>query len=66
LLENGVFAEITYRTYKPPWADHLKIRHSMMVNDLKENNRYGEETILNIQLFTPKLESHFMFLAYEF
>jgi hypothetical protein len=61
LMENGVFARSHAAPTTHPWADYLKIRHSMMVNDLMENNMaiYGENLYAQHSIIYPKLESHF-------
>lgn len=57
----GVFARSHAAPTNHSWADHLKIRHSMMVNDLKENNLeiFGENLYALHSIIYPKLENHF-------
>lgn len=57
----GVFARSHAAPTLHPWADHLKIKHSMMVNDLKENNLeiFGENLYAIHSIIYPKLEHHF-------
>lgn len=57
----GVFARSHAAPTLHPWADHLKIRHSMMVNDLKENNLeiFGENLYAIHSIIYPRLEEHF-------
>lgn len=57
----GVFARSHAAPTLHPWADHLKIRHSLMVNDLKENNLeiFGENLYAIHSIVYPRLEHHF-------
>lgn len=57
----GVFARSHAAPTLHPWADHLKIKHSMMVHDLKENNLeiFGENLYALHSIIYPKLEAHF-------
>lgn len=57
----GVFARSHAAPTLHPWADHLKVRQSMMVNDLKENNLeiFGENLYALHSIIYPKLEHHF-------
>jgi RNA ligase len=57
----GVFARSHATPTLHPWADHLKIKHSMMVNDLKENNLeiFGENLYAVHSIIYPRLEEHF-------
>ncbi len=57
----GVFARSHAAPTLHPWADHLKIRQSMIVNDLKENNLeiFGENLYAIHSIIYPKLEHHF-------
>ena len=57
----GVFARSHAAPTLHPWADHLKIKHSMMVNDLKENNLeiFGENLYAIHSIIYPRLEQHF-------
>jgi hypothetical protein len=57
----GVFARSHAAPTLHPWANHLKIKHSMMVNDLKENNLeiFGENLYAIHSIIYPKLEYHF-------
>lgn len=57
----GVFARSHAAPTLHPWADHLKIKQSMMVNDLKENNLeiFGENLYAIHSIIYPKLEEHF-------
>jgi len=61
LSELGVFARSHAAPTLHPWADHLKIKQSMMVNDLKENNLeiFGENLYAIHSIIYPKLEEHF-------
>ena len=63
----GVFARSHAAPTLHPWADHLKQRHAMMVNDLKENNLEILVKIFTpfIQLFIRILNIIFMFLGLE-
>lgn len=57
----GVFARSHAAPTLHPWADHLKQRHAMMVNDLKENNLeiFGENLYAIHSIIYPNLEHHF-------
>lgn len=57
----GVFARSHAAPTTHPWADYLKIKHSMMVNDLKDNNLeiFGENLYALHSIIYPKLEHHF-------
>ena len=57
----GVFARSHAAPTVHSWADHLKIRHSMMVNDLKDNNLeiFGENLYAIHSIIYPRLEAHF-------
>lgn len=61
LSELGVFARSHAAPTTHPWADHLKIRQSIIKNDLKENNLeiFGENLYAIHSIIYPKLESHF-------
>lgn len=61
LSELGVFARSHAAPTLHPWADHLKIRQSMIKYDLKENNLeiFGENLYAIHSIIYPKLESHF-------
>lgn len=61
LSELGVFARSHAAPTTHPWADHLKIRLSIIKNDLKENNLeiFGENLYAIHSIIYPKLESHF-------
>lgn len=61
LSELGVFARSHAAPTLHPWADHLKIKQSMMVSDLKENNLeiFGENLYAIHSIIYPKLEEHF-------
>jgi len=57
----GVFARSHAAPTLHSWADHLKIKQSVMVHDLKENNLeiFGENLYAIHSIIYPKLESHF-------
>jgi hypothetical protein len=57
----GVFARSHAAPTIHPWANHLKIKHSLLVNDLKKNNLeiFGENLYAVHSIIYPKLESHF-------
>jgi hypothetical protein len=57
----GVFARSHAAPTLHPWADHLKVRQSMIVNDLKDNNLeiFGENLYAIHSIIYPNLESHF-------
>ncbi len=57
----GVFARSHAAPTLHPWADHLKIKQSMMKHDLKEDNLeiFGENLYAIHSIIYPKLESHF-------
>lgn len=57
----GVFARSHAAPTLHPWADHLKIKQSMMVHDLKDNNLeiFGENLYAIHSIIYPKLEHHF-------
>ncbi len=57
----GVFARSHAAPTTHSWANHLKQRHSLMVNDLKENNIeiFGENLYAIHSIIYPKLEHHF-------
>jgi hypothetical protein len=57
----GVFARSHAAPTRHPWAEHLKVRHSMMVNDLKESNLeiFGENLYAIHSIIYPRLEDHF-------
>jgi hypothetical protein len=57
----GVFARSHAAPTIHPWSEHLKIRHAMMVNDLKENNIeiFGENLYAIHSIIYPRLEHHF-------
>lgn len=57
----GVFARSHAAPTLHPWADYLKIKHSMMVHDLKENNLeiFGENLYALHSIIYPRLEEHF-------
>ena len=61
LSQYGVFARSHAAPTLHPWADHLKIRQSMIVNDLKENNLeiFGENLYALHSIIYPELEQHF-------
>jgi len=61
LSEYGVFARSHAAPTLHPWADHLKIKQSMICNDLKENNLeiFGENLYAVHSILYPKLEEHF-------
>ena len=61
LSELGVFARSHAAPTIHPWADYLKIKQSMMKNDLKENNLeiFGENLYAIHSIIYPKLEEHF-------
>lgn len=61
LSELGVFARSHAAPTLHPWADHLKIKQSMMKYDLKENNLeiFGENLYAIHSIIYPKLEHHF-------
>lgn len=57
----GVFARSHAAPTIHPWANHLKIKHSLLVHDLKQNNLeiFGENLYAIHSIIYPKLESHF-------
>ena len=57
----GVFARSHAAPTLHPWADHLKIKQSMMVHDLKDNNLeiFGENLYAIHSIIYPQLEHHF-------
>ena len=57
----GVFARSHAAPTIHPWADHLKVKHAMMVHDLKENKLeiFGENLYAIHSIIYPKLEHHF-------
>lgn len=57
----GVFARSHAAPTIHPWADHLKIKHSLIVNDLKQNNLeiFGENLYAIHSIIYPELEHHF-------
>jgi hypothetical protein len=57
----GVFARSHAAPTLHSWADHLKVKHSMMVNDLKGMNLeiFGENLYAVHSIIYPRLESHF-------
>lgn len=61
LSELGVFARSHAAPTLHPWADHLKIKQSIMKYDLKENNLeiFGENVYAIHSIIYPKLEAHF-------
>ena len=61
----GVFARSHAAPTIHPWADHLKVLHSMMVTDLKRDNIeiFGENLYAIHSIVYPKLERHFYVFA---
>lgn len=61
LSELGVFARSHAAPTLHPWADHLKIKQSMIKMDLKENNFeiFGENVYAVHSIIYPELRSHF-------
>jgi len=61
LSELGVFARSHAAPTLHPWADHLKIKQSIMKHDLKDNNLeiFGENLYAIHSIIYPKLEHHF-------
>lgn len=61
LSQYGVFARSHVAPTLHPWADHLKVRQSMMVNDLKGMNMdiFGENLYALHSIIYPRLEDHF-------
>ncbi len=57
----GVFARSHAAPTIHPWADYLKIKHALLVNDLKQNDLeiFGENLYAIHSIIYPKLESHF-------
>jgi len=57
----GVFARSHAAPTLHPWADHLKIKQSMIVNDLKNSNLeiFGENLYAIHSIIYPELEQHF-------
>jgi len=57
----GVFARSHAAPTLHPWADHLKVKQSMMIHDLKENNLeiFGENLYAVHSIIYPRLEQHF-------
>ncbi len=61
LSELGVFARSHAAPTTHPWADHLKIKQSMIASDLKANNLeiFGENLYALHSIVYPKLDDHF-------
>lgn len=61
LSELGVFARSHAAPTRHPWADHLKQRHGLMVNDLKgmKLELFGENLYAIHSIIYPNIESHF-------
>lgn len=61
LSQLGVFARSHAAPTSHPWADHLKERHGLMVNDLKSMNLeiFGENLYAIHSIIYPNIESHF-------
>lgn len=57
----GVFARSHAAPTLHPWANHLKIKQSVMATDLKENNLeiFGENLYAIHSIIYPRLEQHF-------
>lgn len=57
----GVFARSHAAPTIHPWADHLKVKHAMIVSDLKDTNFeiFGENLYAVHSIIYPKLEHHF-------
>lgn len=57
----GVFARSHAAPTLHSWADHLKIRQSMIAHDLRQNNLeiFGENLYAIHSIIYPKLEHHF-------
>jgi len=57
----GVFARSHAAPTLHPWANHLKIKQSVMATDLKENNLeiFGENLYAIHSIIYPRLEEHF-------
>lgn len=61
LSQYGVFARSHAAPTIHPWANHLKIKQSVLYTDLKENNLeiFGENLYAIHSIIYPKLEDHF-------
>ena len=61
LLSHVVMARSHSAPTTHPWADHLKIIHSQIANDLNdmEMGIYGENMYAQHSIIYPKLDSHF-------
>jgi hypothetical protein len=61
LSQYGVFARSHAAPTLHPWADHLKIRQSMIISDLKKDNIeiFGENLYAIHSIIYPKLEQHY-------
>lgn len=61
LSQYGVFARSHAAPTLHPWADHLKIKQSMIANDLKDMDLeiFGENLYAIHSIIYPRLEDHF-------
>lgn len=61
LSQYGVFARSHAAPTLHPWANHLKIKQSMIANDLKDMNLeiFGENLYAVHSIIYPKLDNHF-------
>jgi len=57
----GVFARSHATPTKHPWADYLKVKHSMIVDDLRRTDTeiFGENLYAVHSILYPKIENHF-------
>jgi hypothetical protein len=61
LSELGVFARSHAAPTRHTWADHLKVKQSLIANDLKSMNLeiFGENLYAQHSIIYPKLDAHF-------
>jgi hypothetical protein len=61
LNEFGVFSRSHAAPSRHPWCNYLKEKHSMMVNDLKENNLeiFGENIYAQHSIVYPNIKEHY-------
>jgi hypothetical protein len=57
----GVFARSHAAPTRHPWSEHLKVKHSMIQQDLKANDLeiFGENIYAIHSIIYPKIENHF-------